>query len=182
MKIASIFLVLIFLTSCFWDIREIPDSDTWLELIEQESFSIFLPVNWEQVPQVDLVDPSQWELMLWYRSLEVRWWYYNNIIIIRNENRLQETSISLMNNNINTLRLSLQSFDLIAEDRIDLWDEREGKIIVFRGKYGTQTPEAHYIQTAVSCDEMSYFITISVWEDLWDYTRYYPLLESFRCS
>jgi len=71
-----------------------------------------------------------------------------------------------MNNNINTLRMSLQSFELIAEDVLNFKNGRERDVIVFRGKYGSQTPEANYIQTAVSCDDMSYFLTISVGSDL----------------
>ena len=181
MRIITIITALLFLTACFWGGQQGPAADTWLELVERESFSIFLPINWQQVPESELVNPSQWELVLWYRSIESRSGYFNNIIILRDENRLQETDISLMNNNINTLRLSLQSFDLIAEESLELDGSREGKVIVFRGKYGTQTPEAHYIQTAISCGESSYFLTISIWNDLWDFTRYFPLLESFRC-
>ena len=174
---------LLFLHSCFgllWPTP--PDSDTWLELVEREKFSIFLPLNWQEVHQWELVAPSQWELVLSYRAIEPRSWYYNNIIILQNQNRLQETDVALMNNNINTLRLSMQSFYLIDEIELAQWWDITRKVIVFRWRYGTQTPEAHYIQTAVSCGEKSFFITISVWPDLWDYTRYYPLLESFRCS
>ena len=183
MKIITILItILLLLSACFWTNQQSPSVDSWLELVERETFRIFLPVNWQQVPESELVAPSQWELVLWYRSIEARSGYFNNVVILRNENRLQESDISLMNNNINTLRLSLQSFDLIAEESIELDSSKEGKVIVFRGKYGTQTPETHYIQTAVSCGESSYFLTISVWDDLWDYTRYYPLLESFRCN
>lgn len=182
MKYSILIFILLVLSSCFRSWPTPPDSDTWLELIERESFSIFLPINWQEVHQSELVAPSQWELVLWYRAIEARAGYYNNIIILQNQNRLRETDVALMNNNINTLRLTMQSFHLIAEDDIVVsWDTKRS-VIVFRGKYGPQTPEAHYIQTAVSCGEENYFITISVWPDLWDHTRYYPLLKSFRCQ
>lgn len=183
MKIFVISLILVvFLSACFWGRSNVPDSSSWLELVESERFDIALPANWLTVRESELVTPSQWELVLAYRATESRWWYYNNIIIIENENKLRETDISLMNNNINTLRLSLQEFHLIAEDELMLHSWREGRVIVFSGKYGSQTPVANYIQTAISCGEASFFLTISVWSDLWDYTRYYPLLESFRCK
>lgn len=176
------FIALIFLSSCFSSWESIQGESVWLIPVEKESFSMSLPVNWEEVSEFELVSPSQWELALAYRASEERNGYFNNIVVLKNQNRLRETPTSLMKNNINTLKLSMQNFQVIAEDTLNFAWNSQWEVIVFEGKYGPQTPTLNYIQTAQSCDEDSYFLTISVGSDLWDYTRYYPLLESFRCN
>lgn len=183
MKLFFLYIwALLLLSSCFsaWETQLI--ESTWLLNIEKEAFTMSIPANWQEVSDYELVAPSQWELVLAYRASEERNGYFNNIVVLKNQNRLRETSTSLMQNSINTLKLSMQTFRVISEDKIIFsWDE-EADVIVFEGQYGPQTPILNYIQTARSCDEDSYFLTISVGSDLWDYTRYYPLLESFRCN
>ena len=176
------FLTLIILSSCFSSWESLQGESVWLVPVEQEGFSMSLPINWQEVSEFELVTPSQWELVLAYRASEERNGYFNNIVVLKNQNRLRETSTSLMQNNINALKLSMQNFQVIAEDTLSFPGNTQWEVIVFEGQYGPQTPMLHYIQTARSCDEDSYFLTISVGSELWDYTRYYPLLESFRCN
>ncbi|MCH8518406.1 hypothetical protein LAT59_01390 [Candidatus Gracilibacteria bacterium] len=181
-KIFLSILAFLLLSSCFGRGGDLFQGETGLVGVEKDDFSLSLPVNWQEVFDHELTTPSQGEIVLAYRAEQVREGYYNNIVILKNQNRLQETDIALMNNNINTLKLSMQSFDIITEDTLNFGRDSQGNVIVFKGQYGLQTPTLHYIQTAKSCGEESFFLTISIGSDLVDYTRYYPLLESFRCK
>lgn len=180
-KIFLLGFAVFFLASCFGNWGWSSDQTALVD-IEREGFQVSMPTNWQEVYDYELTSPSQGEVVLAYRAQEARSGYYNNLVILKNQNRLQETDLALMNNNINTLKLSMQSFEMISRDTLTFTSNDSGEVIVFQGRYSQQTPDLFYIQSAKSCGDESYFLTISVGSELGDYTRYYPLLESFRCN
>lgn len=177
--IISIFLVFV-LSSCFsWDET---DENTWLILKDLGEFSLLVPNSWEEVNANKLPVPKKWELVYSIVSKQEKQGYKNNIIILKAENKLDESSQELMKNNINFLKTTLQSFTLKQEENILFQDQEKGTLITFSWQYSKQTPEVVYLQTARACGEMSYFLTLSLAEKLDDYSRYAHLLKSFSCT
>lgn len=80
------------------------------------------------------------------------------------------------------LKSQLNSFNLLEESKIHFSDNDAWNILVYKAKYSKNTPELVYIQTAKSCGEKNYFLTLSLAETLEDYNKYKALLQSFICK
>jgi len=172
-------LLTVFLSSCFW--WESVD-ETGLAQVETESFSIKLPNTWDAIAANELPLPKSGDIVLAYASPEERQWYINNIVVLADENHQNESSVWLMNNSANFLKWGLKGFTLIEQKNINFHDEEIWTVLSFRGRYNPNTPELTYIQTARSCWDMSYFLTVSLAEQLETYDKYEYLLQSFRCK
>lgn len=98
------------------------------------------------------------------------------------DSTLGESSQWLMNNTKAGLKASLEKFKLLSEKKITFADKTEGIVLNYTGKYSKNTPELTYIQTAKSCGESNYFLTISLAEKLESYKKYEYLFESFACK
>ena len=161
-------------------------SNTWgdgtLVQVETETFRINIPNNWNPVNPGDIPTPRQWELAFASTSVNERNGYFNNIVVIQDINRLNENSLALMNNTLNTIKNTMLQFQLIMDKEIIFTDKTEGKVIVFQWKYSAQTPILNYIQTSKNCWDISYFLTISTAWEIEGYERYFPILESFTCK
>lgn len=178
--IISLITLVFILSSCF-------GSSTWVDetgLSEQDlwTFSILTPDSWETMDIADLPEPKAWEIVYGVSSVEQREGYLNNIVVLKSENTKNESSASLMKNNANFLNSSLDNFKVISEENIVFADQQQGVLLTFSWKYNRNTPEITYLQTARSCDDASYFITLSLAEKLESYDRYAYLLKSFECK
>jgi len=182
MKIISlfIFLWLFLLTSCSGG-TETTD-ETGLVIKGTDIFSIKLPETWKEVTWESLPLPKNGQVEFAYASPQERQGYLNNIVILSSKNALSESSTQLMWHNAKLLNESLQDFTIIEEKKQEFLDGEEGIFLSFYGKYNTITPELTYIQTAKSCGDMSYFITVSLAEKLETYEKYEYLLQSFECK
>ncbi len=174
-----LFSIIFILSSCFWwnNIDE-----TWLSLKNTESFSMLVPENWRDIPSSEMPIPKSGEIVFLLSSWEERQWYRNNIVVLKSKNTKNESSLSLMKNNVNFLSNSLENFQIITEENINFQDDQAWILLTFTWKYNKQTPEIVYLQTARSCKDTSYFITLSLAEKLKSYDRYAYLLKSFKCK
>lgn len=80
------------------------------------------------------------------------------------------------------LQQNMLSFALKSEKSITFSDESQGTLILFSGRYNTQTPSVNYLQTARNCGGTNYFITLSLAEDLESYSPYEYILQSLSCE
>lgn len=175
----------LFLTWCFWIGEEAQvEEDVNAGLIQQEiqGIDISTPSAWKIVPVSTLPVPKSGEIVFASSSTEQRQWYLNNIVILKSPNALSESSKSLMKNNVNFLNMSLESFNLKSEKEIIFNDEENWLLLTFEGKYNSETPQITYLQTARSCGDNAYYITLSLAEQLPDYDRYADILKTFACK
>jgi hypothetical protein len=169
----------IILSSCFWGDDNV--ATTGLVSQENENFSIPTPSSWVTIPQEDLVVPKSWEIVLAFRSPTPKQWYINNIVILKKEN----TSISaqaIIDSGIQSLEKWIKWYKLLSNREVQFADNVSGKIISYTGKYSVDTPETVFIQTARVCWNDSYYMTISLTENLASYDRYEFILQSFECK
>lgn len=178
-KIIIFLFIALWLSSCFWG--ESID-ETGLDRHSEEWFSLLVPESWKKINTEDLPSPQSGEIVFALASPEERQWYINNIVVLRSENTKQESSQSLMKNNASFLSWELEDFQNISEENIIFSDDSSWILLVFSGKYNKQTPELVYLQTARKCNDMSYFITLSLAEKFDNYDRYAYLLKSFECK
>lgn len=180
-KIFILGVLLLLLTSCLWIGWE-SNEERGLALKEQEGFSLLVPSTWAEISENDLPLPKSGEIVFAYASPTQRQGYINNIMILSSENKGSESSAALMKSNASFLGQSLEDFTLMEEKDISFADDDTGRLVKFYGKYNTSTPEIVYLQTAKSCGEQSYFMTLSLAEKLESYDRYEYLLQSFECN
>lgn len=181
MKYIFLCILILSLSSCFgiwgWD-----NENNGLVLSDTEDFSVLVPDSWIALSGDELPVPKSWTTALALKSTNERSWYFNNMIILSSENIPDTNSLSLMNSTESMLKRSLKSYELISKKDISFLDNDTGSLIVFSWKYNDSTPKIQYVQTAKMCWDMSYFITISVWEVLDNYDRYEDVLKTFRCN
>lgn len=177
--IISLILCLFFLISCSGG--EESTSATGLIIQENEEFSIPTPSTWETIPESDLVTPKSWEVALAFRSPTPKQWYINNIVILK----VASTTISaetIIDSGLQSLEKWIKWYDLISNKEITFADNQTGKIIIYTGKYSSDTPETVYIQSARVCGDTGYYMTISLTEKLENYDRYEYILQNFECK
>lgn len=178
--ILSLICLVLILSSCFGSGNSV--DETGLSRQDLWTFSILTPDSWSSMDIADLPEPKAGEIVYGVSSVEQRQWYLNNIIILKSENTKGESSASLMKNNANFLNSSLDDFTIISEENMLFQDEESWILLTFSGKYNRNTPQVTYLQTARSCSDASYFITLSLAEKLDNYDRYAYLLKSFKCK
>lgn len=180
-KIIACIICVFTLTGCFW-LGEGESGATGLILQDREDFSILIPSSWQEVGLSDTPIPKTWELALVYKSNNERQWYFNNIVVLKLEKSKQASSVSLMEESLQSLQTQIDNFSVISKQTLLSSDEQEWLFLTYRGKYNVSTPELTYVQTARSCSEADYYLTISLNEILDDYERYTQILQTFRCS
>ena len=179
LKISLLLVLSLGLISCFGGSA---DTERGLVIQETEAFQIKVPSTWSQISAADLPLPKSWEIEFAYASPTQRQGYMNNIIVLSSENKQKESSQGLMKSNAHFLNQNLESFTLAEEKAITYTDGDAGLLVRFTGKYNTSTPEVVYLQTAKSCGDNSYYITLSLAEKLDSYERYEYLLKAFECK
>jgi len=175
----SLLLVSIILSSCFWWGDSV--TSTGLTFQENESFSIPTPSAWIDIPQDELVIPKSGQIALAFRSPAQKQWYMNNIVILKQEN----TSISaqaIIESGIQSLEKWIKWYTLLSNREVEFADGQLWNIISYTGKYSADTPETVFIQSARVCWNDSYYMTISLTEQLESYERYEYILQSFECK
>lgn len=185
MKKILIFTISIFLLYSCWSTDILSwDTNTTTGLVveELENISLSIPENWKKIPESTLPIPKSGKVVFAVSSSEQREWYLNNIIILETDNTLWESSQSLMKNSANFLDMSLATFTLSKEENITFADKEEWILLTFEWKYNSETPQVTYLQTARSCGDKSYFLTLSLAEKLEDYSRYAYILKTFSCN
>lgn len=169
-----------FLSSCiFWWWK---DDATGLISVEKEWFSIGVPNSWNESPGDELPNPRLWEIELSFKSSSKRQDYYNNILIISENNTQNKSSQSLVNQSIWDIKSSLTSFQLLDQSQIIFEDEGESDVVIYKWRYNSSTPLLTYIQSARVCSDANYYITVSVAENLDSYDRYKSLIATFKCE
>lgn len=180
MKKISIFIFLLFtLQWCFLGDWE---NTTGLVIQENESFSISIPESWVEIDKSDIPQAKSWEIELAYSSTSERQWYLNNLIILNAGENSTSTAVALIKDSLQALQKSVQNFQLIEEKTFIFPDEGTGMILTYTAQYNEATPQSIYIQTARVCADTSYYITLSLAEQLESYERYRYILETFTCK
>lgn len=179
-KYISFFLVaLIFMTSCSGAESA---EERGLIMTSWEWFTIQRPENWKEIAQTTLPLPKSWELVFALASEQEKNNYINNLVVLRSEWKSSSSSSALVKSNISFLQQNMTNFSLISEKNISFLDESQGTIIIFSGRYNTQTPKAFYLQTARNCWENNFFVTLSIAEELESYEAYAYILQSLSCG
>lgn len=171
--------MILFLSSCFWS-----DETEDRGLIEESvaGLSLSVPNSWEQVSSSSLPLPNAGEIVFASQSRQEKSWYFNNLVILKEENTNAISSQALIKNNMSFLKQNMRSFSLISEKNISFLDEEAGSILIFSGRYNLQTPEVVYLQTARSCPEWNFLLTLSIWEKLENYEQYEYILQTLTCD
>lgn len=184
MKYLFLLCIPFILTGCFGLFSNDTTTNSTSTLIKQEKegFSLSVPNTWKTIPLEDVPVPKTGEVVYAVASTETRQGYLNNIVIIKAGNALDESSKALMKSSAQILDNSLQSFAVKKEEDFLFADGESSILLTFLGKYNSQTPEVTYLQTARSCGKVSYFLTLSLAEQLEDYSRYAELLQTFECE
>jgi len=149
---------------------------------QKVNFSMMSPENWRELGESELSKPRVWSVALALASSSQKENYINNLIVLEVENLLNESSVWLMENTKKWLETSLVTFKNLEEKTINFADNESGTLISYRGKYSNSTPELTYLQTARSCGENAYVLTVSLAEKLESYERYEYLLSTFKCE
>lgn len=178
-KILLIFCTLLLLSGCFGSEESISEG---LVEFSNDNFALSLPGTWKAIPKTDLPTPKVGEVVLAYSSLESRDDYTNNIVIIGEDNSMWENNHDLIRSLPSYFDETLQVFHRKEVSDIQFADNQSGTVLEFQGKYNNTTPLVTYLQTARSCGEKAYFLTISVAEQLESYDRYMYLLGTFECK
>lgn len=173
-------LWLFLLSSCFW--WSVQEKTASLKQVQSDGFKMSVPALWDEITPRDIPSPSKWELSLGFISPDRREWYFNNLIVLGAENILRENSRQLMKGSESYLQGNLKSFVIQSRESINFVDGDEGETIVYTASYNDTLPDLVYIQSAKSCGDTAYFMTISVAERLADYNRYVELFRSASCS
>jgi len=181
MKYFLCICVSILLSSCFWLFWNSAER-AWLIELETDTFTLFVPNSWQSLAPRDLPTPTSWETVLALKSVSEREGYFNNLIVLKNNNSKQTNSKSLMQSTETMLQKTLKNYKLIQKKDIVFPDDETWIMLTFSGRYNSKTPITRYIQTAKVCWDSSYFATISVWEVLESYERYEEILETFACK
>lgn len=141
-----------------------------------------VPASWDAVDLKTFPVPKLGEVVYALKSSEKRQDYYNNLVILKADRTQDVSSLDLLNASKQILRDSLESYTSIKSEEFNFWDGDKGKILTYSGRYNTDTPTLHYVQTAKICGDTSYFITLSVGEVLESYEKYEYILKSFTCK
>lgn len=173
------FVMVLLLSSCFWN-DEIEDRG----LIEttKEWFSLSVPNSWEEISASSLPLPNAWAVVFASQSSQERNGYFNNLVILKEENTGTSSSETLVKSNISFLKQNMRTFSLLEEKNISFLDGDTWIILLFSGKYNLQTPEVVYLQTARSCPEWDFFMTLSIWAKQESYEQYEYLLQTLSCD
>lgn len=179
MKYISFFLLffLLFLTSC----GSSGSSDTKLSTLKKDGFSIAVPANWSENSD-SFPTPKTGEVVLAISADTSTNDYKNNLIILKIDSTLWESSKALMENTKIGLKSQLTSFSLQKESSINFSDSDEWIILAYNAQYSNNTPELFYIQTAKHCTDANYFLTLSLPEQPENLERYIELLATFACN
>lgn len=168
------------LSSCFSS-QEENAPGTWLTLQDTPDFTISTPETWNTYNS-ELPKPRSWELVLALASNTERQWYLNNIVILKTTNTLSESAQSLMKNTEVGLKANLNAYVKIEEKNMNFINWDSGTLLIYDAKYNTSTPKLTYIQTAQSCGDDNYYMTISLSQKPENYDRYEYLLSTFACK
>lgn len=183
MKLFQIFLLvsIVFLSSCVYNPLVSPENERGLTSIETDEFRIELPENWIESSQAKSIIPNSWTIALIYESQESTLNFKNNIVIVSWEKKVDESSQALLKNTVEILKNNMTSFTPIKDETLEFSDGEKGQLLIFQGRYNTQTPELVYLQTARSCGDVNYYLTFSLGEVRTDYSSYEYILQSFSC-
>ena len=131
MKYLVLLCTAFFLGGCFvlFSSEETSSSVSTLVKQEKEGFSLSVPNTWKNIPLEDVPVPKTGEVVYAVASTEPRQGYLNNIVIIKAENTLAESSQALMKSSAQILDTSLQSFAVKKEEDF-LFADGEASILL----------------------------------------------------
>lgn len=152
-----------------------------LSTLKTQDFSISVPANWTKRTD-SFPTPKMGEVVLALASENATNNYVNNLVILKIDSVLGESSKGLMENTKIWLKSQLQFFSLEGEKSIIFGDKDEGTVLSYVGQYSKSTPKLFYIQTAKHCDEKNFFLTLSLAEKPENLDRYIDLLGTFSCN
>jgi len=178
-------LILIFVTfslvSC-WDSEEV--ATTWLTTFQNNDFSLFIPSSWVVIKNDDkiLPKPKDWEIALAVSSSDIKYWFANNLLVLKQWLNQVTTSrnFSIINNIWATGEYT--DYVLLESQDIDFWKDNASKAYIFEAKYNEATPKLKFIQTSAVCWKNWYLLTIALSLDTQSTDKYVDILKTFRCK
>jgi len=89
---------------------------------------------------------------------------------------------SVLNNP--SLKKDFSYFKIISEKDISFDNDKAitSKMYIYEAKYSKQTPNLHFLQTAVVCGDTWYLITIWLTKNNNSFTKYENILKTFSCK
>ena len=153
-----------------------------LDQVSKDWIILSVPSSWQEISPASLPIPNAGEVVFASESTQERGGYFNNLVVLKEENDNSSSSESLVKENISFLKQNMRSFSLLEEKNISFTDGWTGIILLFSGKYNVQTPEVIYLQTARSCPNWDFLLTLSIWEKQESYEQYEYILQTLSCS
>lgn len=162
-------------------------SDTatvWLEEKILDNFSISIPSSWVLISKDsdNVPAPSAGEIVLIASAPEPKNGFANNIVILEREALGQTNAKQYMEAGKTGLEKQFYSFKQLGFTDIEFSDKWESSVLSFLARYNKNTPRANYIQTARICSNKAYTITLTLAEDVIDFSRYIEFLSTFSCK
>jgi len=180
-KLLVLIFVTFFLASC-WDTEEV--STSWLTTFQNSDFSLFIPWSWTIIKNDDKVlpKPKDWKIALAVSSSDIKYWFANNLLVLKQWLNQETTSInfSIINNVWATWEYT--DYILLDSQDINFWWDNPSKAYIFEAKYNEATPKLKFIQTSAVCWKDWYLLTIALSLDTSTVDKYIDIFKTFRCK
>jgi hypothetical protein len=176
----SFFLIFFVLGSCTLPGTQTETSSNLVQ-IQTNNFSLNLPKNWKKSDDIDLPSTKYGTIELSYASLDVKYGFSNNILILSDELKTPMTSTKYAQlNQVQTTQKYLE-YTKLKNDPILYPDGDTSQVYTFEARYNTSTPRMKFVQTAKVCGTRVYLlhVTLSLEKDP---ATYIDLLKSFQCQ
>lgn len=181
-KTFIIFFFSFFLFSC-WETDDI-STNSWLSLFENSYFSISIPWTWNIIQNDDnvLPKPKNWDITLAVSSTQIKYWFANNLLVLKQwlDKKTTSRDFSIINNVWASWEYN--NYVLLETQDIWLWDSDSTKVFTFEAKYNEVTPMLKFVQTSVVCWNDWFLLTIALALDTEWTSKYVDIFKTFRCK
>jgi len=178
-KIWSLFLCAVLLTSCFGD-----EGTSGLETKTLDDFTISVPTSWPLVSKDSqgVPNPSSWELVLIASASEPQNGFANNIVILERSVTATTSAKQYALASKTGIADQFYSYKELESGDLNFIDEQVSHVSVFKAQYNKNTPQVNYIQTSRICNGKAFTATIAVGKSITEFSRYKNLLSTFQCK
>ena len=181
MKIISLILVTLALTSCFGG----EDTNVALTEYKGTGYAVNVPKTWVAVDAKSLPRPKNGTIALAMSSPDISNGFANNLLILK-DTLGPDADPKMTSRKYMVVSQALTSgtyteYTKLSDDTITWSDQDEGTLQVFEAKYNPETPKQKFIQTAKLCGKDVYLMTIGLALSVTDTKKYTALFESFTC-
>ncbi len=182
MKILSLLIITLTLTSCFGG------DDTNVALTEQKGtgYTVNVPKTWIAVDAKSLPNPKNGTIGLAMTSPDISNGFANNLLILK-DTLGPDADPKMTSRKYMVVSQALTSgtyteYTKLSDTTVKWADGDEGTLQVFEAKYNPETPKQKFIQTAKLCGKDVYLMTIGLALSITDTQKYNAIFESFTCS